>query len=256
MTKLNPEELDLQVAHARSQLAELEATFTREKAQVESVHAGLFRLLRHHYQKRDRLRLAVDYRQSFLDSFVRDDPDEVELAEKDLQQAKAQLDANYENLAAAADKKQPLTAEQEIELSKHWQKLVKLYHPGQSPADPESPEAFQELTAAINQAKHTGNTETLRKIAEDTDFLQREQEPETLRHLLQTLQKATADASESLLELRASPDYELCERVKKNSGTLSDLAAERTKQLEAEILELEKQAEQLAEEIQKLSKPA
>jgi len=101
------EELRQFVTEARSQLAEAEAEFTREKSRVTAVHAGLFRQLRGHYQKRDRLRLAVDYRQKFLDSFVRDSVDEVEQAEKELQQAKAQLDEEYEKMAAAAEESTP-----------------------------------------------------------------------------------------------------------------------------------------------------
>src|SRR5271170_6443799 len=87
------EELRQLVAGVRAQLAELETDYTREKSRVDAVQAGLFRLLREHYQKRDRLRLAVDYRQKFLDSFIRDSTDEVEQAEQDLAQARARLDA-------------------------------------------------------------------------------------------------------------------------------------------------------------------
>src|ERR1039457_3327219 len=80
------------VAGARAQLAELETDYTREKSRVDAVQAVLFRHLREHYQKRDRLRLAVEYRQKFLDSFIRDSTEEVEQSERDFQQAKAQLD--------------------------------------------------------------------------------------------------------------------------------------------------------------------
>jgi hypothetical protein len=59
-------------------LAELETDFTREKSRVDAVQAVLFRRLRGHSQKRDRLRLAVEYRQKFLDSFLRGDTDKVE----------------------------------------------------------------------------------------------------------------------------------------------------------------------------------
>jgi uncharacterized protein YhaN len=111
------EQLRQLVAGARAQLAELETDYTKEKSRVDAVQAVLFRFLRDHYQKRDRLRLTVDYRQKFLDSFIRDDTDEVEQAEKDFEQAKARLDEDYEELSAAADKKSPLTAEQEAELT-------------------------------------------------------------------------------------------------------------------------------------------
>jgi hypothetical protein len=68
------------VAGARTELAELETDYTREKSRVDAVQAALFQRLRGHYQNRDRLRLAVEYRQKFLDSFIRDDTDEVEQA--------------------------------------------------------------------------------------------------------------------------------------------------------------------------------
>ena len=155
------------VADARAQLAELETDYTREKSRVDAVQAILFRHLREHYQKRDRLRLAMEYRQKFLDSFIRDDPDEVEQAEKDFEQAKAQLNEDYEELAAAADKKKQLTAEQEAELTQLWKKLVNLYHPDDFAGEPEKLETYHKLTAAINLAKDNGDIEMLREIAED-----------------------------------------------------------------------------------------
>ncbi len=263
-TNATSEELGQLVAGARSQLAAAEADYTREKSRVEAVHAGLFRQLRGLYQKRDRLRLAVDYRQKFLDSFVRDDPDEVEQAEKDLQAAKAELDADYENMAAAAEKKNSLTARQETELTEIWQKLVKLYHPAPFADEPDRHETYHQLTAAIHQAKHSGDTETLRKIAEDPASFQHQQgwvaldftdtlELAQLQRLHETLQQEIVAVTESLTELRAGPDYELCQLADQTPGVLTERATERAKQLEVEIAELEKQAEQLADEIKKLS---
>ncbi len=252
------------MAGARAQLAELETDYTREKSRVDAVQAVLFRHLRGHYQKRDRLRLAVDYRQKFLDSFIRDSTDEVEQAEKELNQAKARLDADYEELAAAADKKKKLTAEQEAELTQLWKKLVKLYHPDRFANEPDKLETFHKLTAAINLAKDNGDIETLREIAEDPQgFLLRQgwatldfsdqEELAQLRRLHETLQKEIAAVTESLKELRASPDYELCQLAEQKPGMLDELAAERAKQLEIENAELEKQAEELAEKIKRLS---
>ena len=258
------EQLRQLVADARAQLAELETDFTKEKSRVTAVQAALFRLLRGHYQKRDRLRLAVEYRQKFLDSFVRDDPDEVEQAEKDLHEAKAQLDEDYEKLAAAADQKKQLTAEQEAELMLLWKKLVKLYHPDRFASEPDKLETYHQLTAAINQAKDNGDIATLREIAEDpAGFLLRRgwatldftdvEELAQLKRLHETLQKEIAAVTEALKELRASPDYELCQLAEQKPGVLEELAAERAKQLEIEIADLEKQAERLAMEIKKLS---
>src|ERR1035438_4956280 len=119
-TSLELEQLRQLVAGARAHLAELETDFTKEKSRVDAVQALLFRRLRGHYQKRDRLLLAIEYRQKFLDSFIRDSTEEVEQAEKDFEQAKAQLDEDYEELSAVADKKKKLTAEQEAELTQLW----------------------------------------------------------------------------------------------------------------------------------------
>jgi hypothetical protein len=261
------EQLRQLVAGARAQLAELETDYTREKSRVDAVQAVLFRHLRGHYQKRDRLLLAIEYRQKFLDSFIRDDTDEVEQAEKDFEQAKAQLDEDYEELAAAADKKKKLTAEQEAELTQLWKKLVKLYHPDRFASEPDKLETYHKLTAAINLAKDNGDIETLREIAEDpAGFLLRQgwatldfgdqEELVQLKRLHEALQKEIAEVIESLKQLRASPDYELCQLAGKKPNMLDELAAERTKQLELENTELEKQAEELAVKIKKVSEAA
>jgi hypothetical protein len=258
------EQLRQLVSGARAQLAELETDFTKEKSRVDAVQAVLFRHLRGHYQKRDRLRLAVEYRQKFLDSFIRDDTDEVEQAEKDFEQAKARLDEDYEELAAAADKKKKLTAEQEAELTQLWKKLVKLYHPDRFAGEPDKLETYHQLTAAINLAKDAGDMETLREIAEDPHgFILRQgwvvldfkdvEELAQLQRLHETLQKEIAEVAESLKELRASPDYELRQLAEKRPGALDELAAERAKQLEIENAELELQADRLAKEIKKMS---
>jgi hypothetical protein len=259
------EQLRQLVAGARAQLAELETDYTKEKSRVDAVQAVLFRQLREHYQKRDRLRLTVDYRRKFLDSLTRGDSDAAKQAKENFEQAKTQSDKDYEELSAAADKKKNLTAEQEAELTQLWKKLVKLYHPDRFANEPDKLETYHKLTAAINQAKDTGDIETLREIAEDPEgFLLRKgwanldfsdkEELTQLKRLHETLLKEIAAVTESLKELRESPDYELCQLAEQKPGVLDELAAERAKQLEVENAELEKQAEQLAKEIKQLSK--
>ena len=141
---------------------------------------------------------------------------------KNFEQAKTQTDKDYEELSAAADKKENLTAEQEAELSRLWKKLVKLYHPDRFANEPDKLEAYHKLTAAINQAKDTGDIETLREIAEDPEgFLFRKgwatldfsdkEELTQLRRLHETLQKEIAAVAESLKNLRERPDYKLCQ---------------------------------------------
>jgi len=109
----------------------------------------------------------TNYRRKFLDSLTRGDAESAKQAEQNFEQAKTQSDKDYEELAAAADKKKQLTVEQEVELMRLWKKLVKLYHPDRFANEPEKLETFHKLTAAINQAKDTGDIETLRAIAED-----------------------------------------------------------------------------------------
>ena len=258
------EQLRQLVAGARAQLAESETDYTKEKSRVDAVQAVLFRLLRQHYQKRDRLRLTVDYRRKFLDSLTRGDRQEGMKAAEDYERDQTQTDRDYEELAAAADKKQNLTAEQEAELTRLWKKLVKLYHPDRFANEPDKLEAYHKLTAAINQAKDIGDIETLREIADDPQgFMLRQgwasldfgdaEELAQLRRLHETLQKEIASVTESLKQLRDSPDYELCQLSEQKPGVLDELAVERTKQLESEIAELEKQAEQLASEIKRLT---
>ena len=259
------EQLRQLVAGARAQLVELEVEYTKEKSRVDVVQAVLFQLLREHYQKRDKLRLTVDYRRKFLDSLTRGDTEAAQQAEQNFEQAKAQSDQDYEALAAAADKKKQLTAEQEAELMRLWKKLVKLYHPDRFANEPDKLETYHKLTAAINQAKDTGDIETLRAIAEDPrGFILRqgwakldfkdEKELAQLKRLHETLQKEITAVTESLKDLRASPDYELCQLAEQKPGVLDELAVERVKQLEVENAELEKQAEQLASKIKKLTK--
>jgi len=119
------------------------------------------------------------------------------------------------------------------------------------------------LTAAINQAKDSGDIETLREIAEDPEgFLLRrgwanldfsdKEELAQLRRLHETLQKEITGVAESLKELRASPDYELCQLAEQKPGILDELAAEQARQLEVENAELEMQAERLAKAIRQL----
>ena len=263
---VNPEleQLRQLVAGARARLAELEVNYTKEKSRVDAMQAILFRRLREHYQKRDRLRLIVDYRKKYLDSLVRGGEEEAKQAEENYERAKTQTDKDYEEATAAVGKKKQLTAEEEAELTRLWKKLVKLYHPDRFAHEPDKLETYHKLTAAINQAKDNGDIKTLREIAEDPhgfilrqgwaslDFSE-EVELTQLRRLYETLQLEIITVLESLNQLRESPDYELCQLSEKKPGVLDELAAERQKLLEKESAELDQQASRLADEIKELA---
>lgn len=262
---INPEleQLRQLVAGARARLAELEVGYAKEKSRVDATQGALFRLLREHYQKRDQLRLVVDYRKKFLDSLVRGGEEEAKQAEAHYEQARAQTDRDYEETAASVAEQKQLSAEEEAELTRLWKKLVKLYHPDRFAHEPDKLETYHKLTAAINRAKDAGDIQTLREIAEDPhgyilrqgwatlDFSD-EAELAQLRRLHETLQLEIIAVLESLNRLRESPEYELCQISERKPGVLEELAAERRKLLEKESAELQAQADRLAEEIREL----
>jgi len=263
---LNPqlEELRRLVAGARARLAELEAGYTREKARVDVMQAELFRRLREHYQKRDRLRLIVDYRKRYLDLLLRGGDEEAAEAERAYHQARAQTDQEYDETATSVAQRKELTAEEEAELTRLWKKLVKLYHPDRFAHQADKLATYDKLTSAINLAKDNGDIATLREIAEDPEgFILRqgwesldfseERELQQLRRLYETLELEIVNVLESLNRLRESPDYELCQLAQSKPGMLDELAAERSKLLEQESTGLEKQAGELAHQIEELS---
>ena len=231
---------------------------------MDAVQAILFRRLREHYQKRDQLRLIVDYRKKYLDSLIRGGDEEAKQAEQNYERAKAQTDEDYEETAAAVAEKKQLTGEEEVELARLWKRLVKLYHPDRFAHEPEKLETYEKLTAAINRTKDCGDIETLREIAEDPqgfilrqgwaslDFSE-EAELGQLRRLYETLQLEIIGVIESLGQLRESPENELWQISEKKPGVLDELAAERANVLEKESAELQKEAERLAREIEELA---
>lgn len=262
---VNPEleQLRQLVAEARARLAELEATHTKEKSRIDAMQAELFRRLRDYYQKRDRLRLVLNYRKKYLDALIRGGEDEAKQAETHYEQARNQSDKDYAETAAAVANKKQLTAEEEDELNRLWKKLVKLYHPDRFAHEPDKLETYEKLTGAINRAKDSGDIATLREIAEDPhgfilrqgwaalDFSE-EVELIQLRRLYETLQMEIINVLESLGRLRESTDYELCRISEQKPGVLDEFAAEQAKLLDKEITELDDQASRFAEEIEEL----
>lgn len=263
---LNPEleQLRQLVAGARARLAELEVDYAKNKSRVDAMQAALFRRLRGHYQKRDQLRLVVDYRKKYLASLVRGGEEEARQAEENFAHARAQTDRDYEESAAAVAEKKELSADEEAELNQLWRKLVKLYHPDRFAHEPDELATYEKLTAAINHAKETGDIQTLREIADDpAGFILRqgwtsldfsdEVELAQLRRLHESLQLEIIAVIESLEQLKESAEFELCGIIEQKPGALDELAAERIKLLEKERVELQRQAEVLAAEIEELS---
>jgi DNA polymerase-3 subunit epsilon len=263
---INPEleRLRQLVASGRARLADLEGTFTKEKSRVDVMQATLFGRLRAHYQKRDQLRLIVDYRRKYLNALVRRGEDEAKEEESHYEKAKSQSERDYEETEAAVADKCQFTPEQEAELSQLWKKLVKLYHPDLFANQAEKLETYEKLTKTINQAKDSGDIKTLREIADDPlGFIIRHgwtivdfsdvAELNQLRRLHELLQLDIIAVLESLNSLRESPDYELSRLAEKQPGFLDELVEERKRQLDLETAKLEEEAAQLAKEIEEIT---
>jgi hypothetical protein len=263
---VNPqlEQLRQLVSSSRAQLADLQARHTKEKARTDAVQAILFHRLREFYQKRDRLRLVVDFRRRYLDSLLGRLNQNVNQLEEDFARAKSQTNRDYEETAKEMDKKKDLSAEEEAELTNLWKQLVKLYHPDRFAHEPDKLETYHKLTSAINQAKDNGSIKTLREIAEDPhgfilrrgwtilDFAE-DEEMSLLQKLHDMLQQEIVSVITTLNHLHESAEYKLCLSCERKKGALEEIVAERAVQVEKENLLLEGQADQLSEEIKELA---
>lgn len=256
--------LRARVEAARVRLAELEASYTVEKAKVDSLQASLFQRLRISRQKRDCLRLVVDYRRQFLAGLKRGDEEEGNRVYEAHREAEARNEQEYEKTAETLAGKKELTTEEEAELGKLWKSLVKLYHPDRFAHEPAKLATYGKLTAVINRAKDNGDFATLRQIANDPygfilkqgwaglDFRDEEQ-LKKLEELYASLMAEIRSVHEARERLRGSPEFELYELTIKKPAILDTVAEKQRKLLEAESAELTREAERLAGEIGKLT---
>ena len=259
----NPELQHLQslVETAQARLAEVEAAFSVEKRKVDALRAKLFAKLRAHYERRDRLRLVVHYRKSFIEKLLRSGEEEANEVREQFKQAEAEAKREYESTAATLAKKRELTAAQEQELKVLWKKLVKLFHPDKFFDDPAKRETYQKLTQAINHAKDTGDLDTLREIANDPEGYIRKQgwasveladekEIKALRRLLEMLQIKIVEVIEATNQLKESPDYELYNLSQHDASILDTVSEKQQQQIEAECSKLSEEAEELAKQVE------
>ncbi len=249
---------------ARARLAELEAEFTVEKAQIGALKARLFSRLRPHFQKRDSLRLVVSYRRKYLEALVRSGEEDAGKVEQEYREADARNDREYSETAEAMAEKKDLAPDEAAELGRLWRKLVKLFHPDRFASDPIQQATYEKLTAAINLAKDNGDLATLRKIAEDPqgfilrqgwaslDFADTEQIAQ-LRRLWESIEMEIVRVLEALNALRESPDYELHRLTVRNPAFFDDTVSRHLETLEKEIARLDAQASELKAEIDELA---
>jgi DNA polymerase III epsilon subunit-like protein len=252
------------IAAARAQLAELEAGYMKDRHAVDLTQAAIFKRVREHYQKRDQLKLVIDYRSLYLKTLLRSGEEDAAQVTEDYSQAKAESDAHYEQAQEAAANRKALSDDEEKELKTLWKKLVSLYHPDRFAHQPDKLETYHRLTSAINQARENGDIASLREIANDPHgFILRqgwvnldfkdEFELKNLRRLLDTLQLEIVSTLDSLNVLHESAEFELAQLFAKTPELLEEVAAGQIAAITAEIDRLQAQAEQLEAEIAALT---
>jgi DNA polymerase III epsilon subunit-like protein len=252
------------IAAARVRLAEVESDYTRDRSAISVTQAALFNLVREFYQKRDRLRLLVNYRRKFLKVLLAAGEQEAEDITDEYVRAKAHSDADYKQAEGTASDKHELSGEEEAELKALWRKLVSLYHPDRFASKRDSADTYEKLIKVINRAREDGNLNLLREIANDPasfilkqgwtalDFSE-EKELKALQKLFESLQAEIITKLEALNTLRESADYELHRLSSRQPGLLESAAADLVLATSVEIAQLEAEAAQLKQEIDELA---
>jgi len=258
------EELQRLIASARNRLAELEAQFTEQKHGVDVTLAQLFKALKPHYQRRDRLRLIVDHRRKYLEVLMQAGDEEAAQVAKAHDQARQLSDTEYEEAEAQAATKTALTDDQANEMKEIWRKLVRAYHPDRCVDDPALRLAHEWLTAEINKARDQGDIERLREIAKNPDaFLAKHgmapisQDDSTdidrLQTLFDSLQQRILETLEVLNSLHESSGYQLHQRTETDASFFESTVAEHMRALDMEIAAMQSEADGLGLEIEQLT---
>jgi DNA polymerase-3 subunit epsilon len=257
------QEMERLIAAARARLAALEADYTEEHHAVEITRRQLFEMLRTQYQQRDRFKLVIAYRRKYLDILMFEGEDEAEEATSEYEEAQAQSDAEYAQAEAGFAEQVELSEEDKAELKSLYRKLVRLYHPDRFENDEKRRETYHLLTSAINQARDNADIEVLREIAHDTEgFLMRQgwgsldfseaAELASRRKLFDMLQLKIVTTLEAINTLKEDPAYTLHQMTLEQPGYLQTVAVDYAARLEAEIEQLETEAQALDVEIEAL----
>lgn len=255
--------LNALVEAARTRLADLEVTYTRERQMVSATQAKLFKLLRPLFQRRDRLKLRLDYRRKYLDTLLFSGEEEASTVDEAFEQAKAQSDAEYDRVAAETASRKQLSEDEEAELKELWRKLVRLFHPDRFADDEERQTSYQQLTAEINRARDAGDINRMREIANDPQgfmllqgwvvlTLDDSEELGKIRVLYEALEGRVIEMFDALDALHHSAEYELHQLASSQPNLLEQVAEVQSQSLEKEINELEAKLELIDSEIMRL----
>lgn len=249
------------VERARNRLAELETTYTRERQAVSVMEARLFELLRPLSQKRDLLKLRLDYLLRYLDALFESGEEDAAEVEHAYERAREETNTGYEEAAAQSADRRPLNAGDEPELKALWRKLVKLFHPDRITDDEDKRATYQRLMAEINRARDQGNMDRLREIAGDPlGFIIRQgwsgidlgdvRDMGKLQHLYEMLEAQIIEALERLDALRASPEFELYQLTEGRPKLLDNVSTTQRQGLKDEIAALDAEITRVEAEIE------
>jgi DNA polymerase-3 subunit epsilon len=260
---LEIEQMRQLIAEARGRLAEVQTEYTRERMGTDAVQGKIFILLRPSYQKRDRLKLFLFYREKYLNALLSDGDTAAEDVANEYKQAQSESDAEYEQAATDADASHEPTEEEASELKALWRKLCRLFHPDRYAQDEKRREVYERLMQRINRAKDEGDIATLREIADDPNgYLLRNGEScldfsesaevATLRRLHESLQSAILEALDGLNRLRESSEYELYLLYQQRPEMVPEIGKTYEKALAEEIAQYEQRLAVVNREISRL----
>jgi hypothetical protein len=242
----------------------LEAEYTREKNDVDFVRAEIFKLVRNDYQKRDRLKLIIQYRREFLSKLISEGNEEAEEVAEEYTKAKSENDANYEQAFASTEDQEELTEYEKSKVNDVWKALVKLFHPDRFNNKPKTKAEFEKLVQVINRARDDADINFLEEIADDPEgYIDRqgwaslnfddEGDLKKQRKFYEALELRIIAILNELNALRESPDYELMSLSKNNENFFKEVATKRIKSVRDEIVTLEEEAAILQREIVELA---
>ena len=262
-TSQNSVLLEEAIEALRDRLAELQSEYISESANVAFIRSEIFLLTRDHYERRDRLKLIVDYRERFLQDLLQQGREVADELENVFVIETATLKDDYEDARGIAENSRAIDRAQEERLQHLWKRLVKLFHPDRFQNDPKKKDSYEKLVGEINAARDAGDLELLAQISKDPEaymlargWLELELDDDVsstqMQKLHDSLQLEIVEAIERLDQLRDSPDYELYRLSKASESFIAEVAEARIAALLIEIEKLEVKAEQLRMEIAEL----
>ena len=249
---------------ARDRLADLETELASIRSKVDQVRATIFHALRPLYEKRDSLRLKIEYRKMYIDTLLTEGEEATEDVGEEFREKEEANRRQYEETAHALEDKHVLSEEEEKHIQKLWKKLVRLYHPDKFHNDPEKREAYEKLTAEINQAKDSGDIRKLEEIAADPDAylakmglraddLQLGKDKVNLHKAWEALQERILQTLEEIDAQKASEDFDLYDLTQKDGSLLEKVVAQLSQGLQETVDDLEAELAKLDEEIENLT---